>query len=103
MPPELRTLREAVATRLAAPAALISELTKEAEAAGLVAAGELADVRIGRDRDTGRAKGFAHIEFATLEGAAAAIALSGSTLLDREISIETTTEREKRERQHSVA
>ena len=40
MPPELRTLREAVATRLAAPAALISELTKEAEAAGLVAAGE---------------------------------------------------------------
>jgi len=54
-------------------------------------------VRIAYDRDTGRARGFAHIQFEELEGAAKAVGLSGASLLDREVYIESTTEREQRE------
>jgi nucleolin len=60
-------------------------------------AGEIVDVRIATDRDTGRPKGFAHVQFAELEGAAAAIALSGNELGGREVYVDTTTERAPRE------
>jgi RNA recognition motif-containing protein len=59
--------------------------------------GPIAEVRIAYDRDTGRAKGFAHIQFEELEGAAKAVQLSGETMLDRELYIESTTERAQRE------
>lgn len=52
-------------------------------------------MRIALDYD-GRPKGFAHIQFEELEGAAAAIALSGGDLGGREVHIETTTERTAR-------
>lgn len=42
-------------------------------------------------------QGFAHIQFETLEGAAAALQKSGQSLLDREVFIDTTTERAPRE------
>ena len=59
--------------------------------------GPIAEVRIAYDRDTGRAKGFAHVQFEELEGAAKATALSGESLMDRELYIESTTERQQRE------
>jgi hypothetical protein len=59
--------------------------------------GALADVRIAMDYQTNRPKGFAHVQFEELEGAAAACALSGTYMGDREIYIETTTERGPRE------
>ena len=59
--------------------------------------GPLAEVRVAYDRDTGRARGFAHIQFEEVEGAAKAILLSGSNMMDREVYIESTTEREQRE------
>lgn len=49
------------------------------------------------DRDTGRSKGFAHIDFETPEGAAKATELSGEYLLDRDVYIELATERQPRE------
>eukprot|EP00889_Picochlorum_renovo_P000715 jgi/Picre1/27745/NNA_000709.t1 len=44
----------------------------------------------------GRPKGFGHVEFESVEGAAGAIQLSGGYIGDREIYIETTTERQQR-------
>jgi hypothetical protein len=44
----------------------------------------------------GRPKGFAHVQFETLEGAAGAIALTGGDLSGRQVHIETTTERTAR-------
>jgi hypothetical protein len=44
----------------------------------------------------GRPKGFAHVQFETLEGAAGAIALTGGELSGRQVHIETTTERAAR-------
>ncbi|KAL4434185.1 hypothetical protein ABPG75_000626 [Micractinium tetrahymenae] len=58
--------------------------------------GEIAEVRVAYDRDTGRARGFAHIQFEEVEGAAKAIQKSGESLLDREVYIESTTERQQR-------
>ncbi len=45
------------------------------------------------DRETGRAKGFGHLQFETVEGAAKAIALSGSEFAGREIYCDTAQER----------
>ena len=45
------------------------------------------------DRDTGKAKGFCHIQFQTVEAAAAAIAMSGQEFGGREIFIDTAQER----------
>ncbi|RMZ53014.1 hypothetical protein APUTEX25_001133 [Auxenochlorella protothecoides] len=59
-------------------------------------AGPIAEVRIAYDRETGRARGFAHLSFETVEGAAKAITLSGQELAGREVYIESTTEREQR-------
>ena len=59
--------------------------------------GPIAEVRIAYDRETGRARGFAHIQFEEVEGAAKAIQLSGTYMLDREVYIESTTERQQSE------
>lgn len=45
------------------------------------------------DRETGRAKGFAHIQFDSLEGAAKALGMSGQDFGGREIFIDTAQER----------
>jgi len=45
------------------------------------------------DRDTGKAKGFAHIQFDSLESAAKAIGMSGQMFGSREIFIDTAQER----------
>lgn len=45
------------------------------------------------DFETGRSKGFAHVQFESVEGAAAAIAMSGSDLMGREVFIDTAKER----------
>lgn len=45
------------------------------------------------DRDTGKAKGFAHIQFDSLESAAKALQLSGQMFGSREIFIDTAQER----------
>ena len=58
-------------------------------------AGTIAEIRVALDYD-GRPKGFAHVQFETLEGAAGAIALTGGELGGREVHIETTTERTPR-------
>lgn len=47
----------------------------------------------GMDRETGRSKGFAHVQFEDVAGAAAAIALSGSELEGRELFIDSAKER----------
>jgi RNA recognition motif-containing protein len=52
-------------------------------------------VRLAIDHD-GRPKGFGHVEFETVEAAAAAIAKSGEYIGDRDVYIETTTERQQR-------
>lgn len=59
--------------------------------------GPVTEVRVAYDRDTGRARGFAHVQFETLEGAAAAVALSGQDLGGRSVFIDSTAEREPRE------
>lgn len=49
--------------------------------------GDIVEVHFGVGPD-GRPKGFCHIEFRTAEAAQAAIALSGSRLMDREVRVE---------------
>ena len=45
------------------------------------------------DRDTGKAKGFAHIQFESVEAAAKAIGQSGQNFGGRDIFIDTAQER----------
>ena len=45
------------------------------------------------DRDTGRSRGFGHIQFASVEAAAAAIAMSGQSLAGRDLFIDSAQER----------
>lgn len=45
------------------------------------------------DRETGKAKGFAHIQFDSLEAAAKAIGMSGQNFGGRDIFIDTAQER----------
>ncbi len=45
------------------------------------------------DRETGKAKGFAHIQFDSLESAAKALKLSGQDFGGREIFLDTAQER----------
>lgn len=45
------------------------------------------------DRDTGKAKGFAHIQFESVEAAAKAIGMSGQNFGSRDIFIDTAQER----------
>ena len=47
----------------------------------------------GTDYETGRSKGFAHVQFEGVEGAAAAIGMSGVELDGRELFIDTAKER----------
>lgn len=51
------------------------------------------DVLAAIDRETGRAKGFAHIQFDSLEAAAKALGMSGQDFGGREIFIDTAQER----------
>ena len=50
----------------------------------------------GMDYDTGRSKGFAHVQFEGVEGAAAAIGMSGVELDGRQLFIDTAKERADR-------
>lgn len=59
--------------------------------------GEVTDVAIITDRDTGRSKGFAFVEMATEEAAQEAIKrLNGSTLDSRTLTVNEARPREER-------
>ena len=45
------------------------------------------------DRETGKPRGFAHVQFEGVEGAAAAIAKNGSELMGRDLFIDSAQER----------
>ena len=47
----------------------------------------------GMDRETQKPRGFAHVQFESVEGAAAAIAKSGSELNGRDLFIDSAQER----------
>lgn len=47
----------------------------------------------GMDRETGKPRGFAHVQFEDVEGAAAAIAKNGSELMGRDLFIDSAQER----------
>ena len=79
------------------PPALLPPPPQDALHSFFAECGKVAEVRIAYDRETGRARGFAHIQFEELEGAAKAVGLSGANLLDREVYIESTEERAARE------
>ncbi|KAG0012262.1 hypothetical protein BGZ81_001690, partial [Podila clonocystis] len=59
--------------------------------------GEILDVRVITDRDTQRSKGFAYVEFATAEGANAALALAGKEIDGRAIRVDLSEARPKKE------
>ena len=46
--------------------------------------------------ESGRSRGFAHVQFETVEAAAAAIGMSGQELSGRELFIDTARERTAR-------
>lgn len=48
------------------------------------------------DYETNRSKGFAHVQFSSVEGAAAAIAKSGEEFYGREVFIDSAKERTER-------
>ena len=45
------------------------------------------------DRETGKPRGFAHVQFESVEGAAAAIGKNGSELMGRDLFIDSAQER----------
>jgi RNA recognition motif-containing protein len=55
-------------------------------------AGAVADIRIAQD-ETGRSRGFGHVEFETADGAKKALEKSGQSVLDREIFCDLARER----------
>jgi RNA recognition motif-containing protein len=60
-------------------------------------AGEIADVAIITDRDTGRSKGFGFVEMATVEGAQEAIRrFNGFSLENRPLTVNEARPREER-------
>lgn len=52
--------------------------------------GGIVDVRIAKDRDTGKIKGFAHVDFESADGLQQAIAKNGSELEGRELKIDAS-------------
>src|SRR5262245_42417410 len=73
------------------------ETTSEKVRALFAPAGEIVNVFIPTDRDTGRPRGFAFVEFSTPEAAAAAIAkLDGHELDGRNLRVNEATERPAR-------
>ena len=52
-----------------------------------VQAGPLADIKIIKDRHSGRSKGFAYVEFEKKEGVAGALALSGKELMGQTVMV----------------
>ncbi|KAF8960957.1 hypothetical protein BGZ46_001464 [Entomortierella lignicola] len=59
--------------------------------------GEILDVRVITDRDSQRSKGFAYVEFATQEGANAALALAGKEIDGRAIRVDLSESRQKKD------
>ncbi|CAG8502237.1 6908_t:CDS:2 [Funneliformis mosseae] len=59
-------------------------------------AGEIVDVRIASDRNTGRSKGFGYVEFATAEGASNAMKFSGKEIDGREINLDFATQQQSK-------
>ncbi|KAF7731570.1 hypothetical protein EC973_009334 [Apophysomyces ossiformis] len=53
--------------------------------------GDVSDVRISTDRQTGRPRGFAYVEFATAEGKAAGLEKNGEEFMGRNIRIDEAT------------
>ncbi|KAG0171320.1 hypothetical protein DFQ28_003854 [Apophysomyces sp. BC1034] len=53
--------------------------------------GEITDVRVSTDRQTGRSRGFAYVEFATAEGKAAAFEKNGEEHMGRTIKVDEAT------------
>ena len=47
----------------------------------------------GMDRETGKPRGFAHVQFESVEGAAAAIGKNGTELMGRDLFIDSAQER----------
>lgn len=47
----------------------------------------------GMDRETGKPRGFAHVQFEGVEGAAAAIGKNGTELMGRDLFIDSAQER----------
>lgn len=58
--------------------------------------GELEEVKLISDRDTGRSKGFAFITFVTQKGAEAALASDGTELKGRKIKVNMAREDDRR-------
>ncbi|KAI8644423.1 hypothetical protein BD408DRAFT_383965 [Parasitella parasitica] len=50
--------------------------------------GEISDIRLRLDPQTGRSRGFAHIDFTEKSGKAAAMELDGTTFMDRTIKVD---------------
>lgn len=56
--------------------------------------GEVVSARVQMDRNTGKSRGFGFVEFSTVEGADAAVALNGQKEIDgREVNIDKTSPR----------
>ena len=58
--------------------------------------GEISDITLIKDRDTGRSKGFAFITFATQQAAETALSLNGKDVDGRSLKVNMAQERESR-------
>merc|ERR1711957_1049385 len=55
--------------------------------------GQVLDVRIAMDRETGRSKGYAHVDFSAQDAVTKAIAKAGENLDGRDVRVDTSTPR----------
>ena len=78
----------------------VGNLSYDTENEGLQAAfeqfGEVTDVRIIRDRDTGRSKGFGFITFASEEAAKAGLEMSGQEVDGRQLRVNVAQDKPRR-------
>ena len=78
----------------------VGNLSYDTENEGLQAAfeqyGEVTEVRIIRDRETDRSKGFGFITFASEEGAKAALEMSGQEVDGRQLRVNVAQDKPRR-------
>jgi RNA recognition motif-containing protein len=74
------------------------EITDERLTGFFAAHGEVVEVRVVTDHDTGRSRGFAFVDMATEEAARAAISeLNGQTVDGRQLKVAEATPRRRRD------
>ncbi len=65
--------------------------------------GSVEHIKLIRDRETGKSRGFAFIRYASKNGAEAALAMDGEKLLNRNLRVRLATPKSQNQNRHQFA